>query len=52
MDTETIRGLTNHIVEDVKARIADLETGSDKFLGFDRMLAASYLNGECYNDDL
>lgn len=52
MDTETIRGLTNHIVEDVKFRIADLETGGDKFFGFDGMLAATYLNGESYNDDI
>lgn len=52
MDSKKVSDLTNHIVEDVKLRLDDLETGSDKFLGFDRMLPTTYLNKERYNDDI
>lgn len=52
MDEQTITELTNHIVSDVKYRLADLATGSDKFIGFDRLHATTYLNQERYNDDI
>ena len=49
---DEIKDLTNHIVEDVSLRLKDLDAGSDKFLGFDRMLPTTYLNQERYNDDI
>lgn len=52
MDDETVTELTNHIVNDVKLRLDDLATGSDKFIGFDRLHATTYLNQERYNDDI
>ncbi len=52
MDEEKIRALTNHIVSDVKLRLDDIATGSDKFIGFDRLHATTYLNQERYNDDI
>ena len=52
MDTEKVRGLTNHIVDDCKLRIADLATGSSKFIGFDNLNASTYINQERYNDDI
>lgn len=52
METEKVRELTNHIVSDVKIRIEDLESGSSKFIGFDNLNAATYLNNERYNDEL
>ena len=51
MNEETVIDLTNHIVEDVKIRLDDLATGSDKFIGFDRLHATTYLNQERYNDE-
>lgn len=51
MDDETVTELTNHIVADVEHRLKDLESGSDKFIGFDRLHATTYLNQERYNDD-
>jgi hypothetical protein len=52
MDDETVTELTNHIVNDVKLRLDDLATGSDKFIGFDRLHPTTYLNQERYNDDI
>jgi hypothetical protein len=52
MDDETVTELTNHIVNDVKFRLDDLATGSDKFIGFDRLHPTTYLNQERYNDDI
>ena len=52
MDTEKVRSLTNHIVDDCKLRIADLATGSSKFIGFDNLNGSTYINQERYNDDI
>lgn len=52
MDEQTIRDLTNHIADDCKMRLSSLEAGEDKFLGFDRLHATTYLNQERYNDDV
>ena len=52
MDEEKVRALTNHIVSDVKLRLDDIASGSDKFIGFDRLHATTYLNQERYNDDI
>ena len=52
MDEEKVRDLTNHIVSDVKLRLDDIASGSDKFIGFDRLHATTYLNQERYNDDI
>jgi hypothetical protein len=52
MNDETVTELTNHIVNDVKLRLDDLATGSDKFIGFDRLHPTTYLNQERYNDDI
>ena len=52
MDDETVTELTNHIVGDVKLRLDDLASGSDKFIGFDRLHPTTYLNQERYNDDI
>jgi hypothetical protein len=51
MDDETVTELTNHIVSDVEFRLKDLESGNDRFIGFDRLHATTYLNQERYNDD-
>ena len=51
MGDEKVIDLTNHIVEEVKIRLDDLATGSDKFIGFDRLHATTYLNQERYNDE-
>ena len=51
MDEQTIRDLTNHIVDDVEHRLKSLKSGSDEFLGFDRLHPTTYLNQERYNDD-
>jgi hypothetical protein len=50
MDDQTVRDLTNHITDDVKHRMSDLESGSDKFIGFDRLHPTTYINNERYND--
>lgn len=52
MSDETVTELTNHIVNDVKLRLDDLASGSDKFIGFDRLHPTTYLNQERYNDDI
>ena len=52
MSAETVTELTNHIVNDVKLRLDDLASGSDKFIGFDRLHPTTYLNQERYNDDI
>lgn len=52
MDTDKIRNLTNHIVDDCKLRMDDLATGSSKFIGFDNLNASTYINQERYNDDI
>lgn len=51
MDDETVTELTNHIVADVEFRMKDLESGNDRFIGFDRLHPTTYLNQERYNDD-
>lgn len=51
MDDETVAELTNHIVADVEFRMKDLESGNDRFIGFDRLHPTTYLNQERYNDD-
>lgn len=51
IDDETVTELTNHIVSDVEFRMKDLESGNDRFIGFDRLHPTTYLNQERYNDD-
>ena len=52
MDTDKVRSLTNHIVDDCKLRMDDLATGSSKFIGFDNLNGSTYINQERYNDDI
>ena len=49
---EEVRALTNHIADDVKLRMSDIESGGKKFIGFDMLHPSTYLNQERYNDDI
>ncbi len=52
MDTETMIAFSDHIINDVETRLADLATGSKTFIGFDMLHPTTYLNQERYNDDI
>lgn len=52
MDTETIVAFSDHIINDVETRLADLAAGSKTFIGFDMLHPTTYLNQERYNDDI
>lgn len=52
MDEEKVKAFSEHIANDVAFRLADLETGSKTFIGFDMLHPTTYLNQERYNDDI
>ncbi|ANY29610.1 hypothetical protein BOX08_gp45 [Pseudoalteromonas phage BS5] len=52
MDIDTITAFSDHIINDVETRLADLATGSKTFIGFDMLHPTTYLNQERYNDDI
>lgn len=52
MDLDTMAAFSDHIVNDVDTRLADLATGSKTFIGFDMLHPTTYLNQERYNDDI
>ena len=49
---QEVRDLTNHIVDDVALRMADIEAGGKTYIGFGMLHATTYLNQERYNDDI
>ncbi len=49
---EEVRALTNHIADDVALRMADIDAGGRKYIGFDMLHPSTYLNQERYNDDI
>ncbi len=51
MDIDTMTAFSDHIINDVETRLADLATGSKTFIGFDMLHPTTYLNQERYNDD-
>lgn len=52
MDIDTMTAFSDHIINDVETRLADLATGSKTFIGFDMLHPTTYLNQERYNDDI
>lgn len=52
MDVDTMTAFSDHIINDVEFRLADLATGSKTFIGFDMLHPTTYLNQERYNDDI
>ena len=49
---DEVRALTNHIADDVALRMADIDAGGRKYIGFDMLHPSTYLNQERYNDDI